>query len=300
MKTISTIILVLAVVMVSHSCKTVDLRTDYVKEQPTQTAEEKGKQLLADAAKKMGYDKLANTEVYETTANFDWKGLWPLMPMNALPGNLNKDIQFKFATNSFDGQVKYLEGRKKGLVQGLQSWEGYKIKRNNGELKQHEHDRYIWGLATYHYLAEAPLTMKDAEIVRYAGEKEFDGKTYETVYVTWGTEAPNKQYDRFLVYVNKDTGFIDMAELTIGDFFLPMPKGLQHATVHWEREMTSIGTYLPSTTFVQLGQPKAKKKHVYKYTTRDYRFDNFKKSELYPIEYLENYGTSKKFTNDQM
>ncbi len=300
MKTSIKLLMILSLIAVFHSCKTVDLRTDYVKEQPAQTAEEKGRQLLADAAQKMGYDKLANTEVYETTANFKWKGLWPLMPMNSLPGNLNKDIQFKFATNSFDGQVKYLEGRKEGLVQGLQSWEGYKIKRNNGELKQHEHDRYIWGLATYHYLVEAPLTMKDAEIVRYAGEKEFDGQSYETVYVTWGTEEPNKQYDRFLVYVNKDTGFIDMAELTIGDFYLPMPKGMQHATVQWDREMASNGTYLPSMTYIQLGKPKDKSKYVYKYSSKDYKFDSFPKSELYPIEGLTDFGNSKKFTNDQM
>lgn len=283
-----------------HCCKTVDLRTDYVKTQPAQTAEERGRKILRESSEKMGYDKLINTNVYETTANFKWKGLWPLMPMNSIPGNLNKDIQFKFATNSFDGQVKYLEGRKEGLVQGLQSWEGYKIKRNNGELKRHEHDRYIWGLATYHYLIEAPLTMKDAEIVRYAGEIEFAGQKYETVFVTWGSEEPNKQYDRFLVYVNKDTGFIDMAELTIGDFYLPMPKGMQHATVQWDRKITSVGTYLPSVTYVQLGKPKSKKKYVYKYVSKDYKFDNFQKADLYPIEGLQEYGTSKKFTNDQM
>ena len=300
MNTITKLCTVLFLAVILHSCKTVDLRTDYVKEQTAQNAEEKGRQLLADAAKKMGYDKLANTKVYETTANFKWKGLWPLMPMNSLPGNLNKDIKFKFATNSFDGQVEYLKGRKEGLVQGLQSWEGYKIKRNNGELRRHEHDRYIWGLATYHYLVEAPLTMKDAEIVKYAGDKELNGQQYETVYVTWGSEAPNKQYDRFLVYVNKDTGFIDLAELTIGDFYLPMPKGMQHATVQWDREKASNGTYLPSNTYVQLGKPKDKSKYVYKYTSKDYKFDTFEKSELYPIEGLKDFGTSKKFTNDQM
>ena len=299
MKNLIKILIISVILLVFHSCKTVDLRTDFVKEQPALTAEEKGRELLTDAFKKMGYDKLVTIDVYETTANFDWKGAWPLLPMNALPGNLKKDLRFKFATNSFDGQVEYLEGRKKGLVQGLQSWEGYKIKRNNGRLKRHDHDRYIWGLATYHYLTEAPITMKDAEIVRYAGTKTFNEQQYETVYVTWGSVEPNKKYDRFLVYVNKKTGFIDLAELTIGDFFLPMPKGMQHATVQWERKMASNGTYLPSVTYIQLGKPKEKKKHVYKYTTKNFKFNSFQKSELYPIKGLENYGTSKKYTNDK-
>ena len=300
MKNILKSIPIWILILILYSCKSVDLRTDYVKSESPQTLEEKGRQLLIESSNKMGYDQLANSEVYETVANFQWKGLWPLMPMNALPGNLNKDIQFRFATNSFDGQVEYLEGRKEGLVQGLQSWEGYKTCVDHEKITRHEHDRYLWGLATYHYLIEAPLTIKDAEIVRYAGEKEFEGKTYETVYVTWGSEAPNKQYDRFLIYINKETRFIDLAELTIGDFFLPMPKGMQHATVQWDRERASNGTYLPSTTYIQLGKPRNKQKHVYKYTTRDYKFDSFEKSTLYPVADLERYGTSKKFTNDQM
>jgi len=300
MKIFKILMLVLGVAFINQSCKTVELRTDYVLNSNNKTDEKKGRKLLEDAFISMGYDKLNNTKVFETIATFSWKGAWLLFPMNALPGNNNNQILFRFATNSFDGQVEYLEGRKKGLIQGLQSWEGYKIKRNNGQLKRHKHDRYLWGLATYHYLMEAPLTMKDAEIVKYAGKKTFDGIVYETVYVTWGSEQPNKQYDRFLVYINRKTGFIDMAELTIGDFFLPMPKGMQHATVQWERKKTNIGTYLPSMTYIQLGKPKSKRKYVYKYSSKNYKFDSFEKSNLYPIDGLKDYGNSKKYTNDQM
>ena len=283
-----------------QSCKSIDLRTEAMITEDVTSLEEKGKKILHHAYLKMGYDHLINTEVYETTAFFDWKGLWLLFPMNAIPGNNKKDIQFRFATNSFDGHVEYLQGRKKGIIQGLQSWQGYKSEIGSDIIKEHEHDRYIWGLATYHYLLESPITLKDADIVRYAGEKKFNNQDYDLVYVTWGSESPNKQYDRFLVYINKDSGFIDLMELTIGDFFLPMPKGMQHATVQFERSKTSIGVFLPEVTIIQLKHPKEKKRHVYKFTTKDYKFDSFEKSKLYPIKGLKLYGNSKKYNNDEI
>lgn len=279
--------------VLGQSCKSVDLRTDYLRENAATTLEEKGRELLRQSRRAMGYDRLGETEVYEAEALYNWKGIWLMMPMNAFPGNNNNKLKLRFATNSFDGQLEYLEGRKKGLIQGLQSWEGYKIKRNNGELKRHEHDRYLWGLATYHYLTEAPLHIPEAEIVRYAGTKELDGIAYELVYITWGTEAPNKQYDRMLAYINPKNKFIDLLEVTINDFFLSMPKGMQHATARYEREKTSIGAYLPSNVTIQIKSPKKKSNKVYSYKMSNYQFDSFDKEKLYPIEGLEYYGFSK-------
>ncbi len=293
MKSILKILIITLIAVGMQSCKSVDLRTDVVLNNPNSN-EQKGKQLLEKAVKTMGYDKLTDAQVYETTAQFNWKGVWLTMPMNALPGNNNKDLKFRFATNSFDGQVEYLEGRKKGTIQGLQSWEGYKTEVDSDYLKQHEHDRYIWGLATYHYLLEAPYrVLNECDIIRYAGEKSFQGKNFDLVYATWGTEAPNKKYDRWLMYINKETGFIDMLEVTINDFFLPMPKGIQHATVHVEREKTSIGTYMPNNVIIQLKSPKKKENKVYSFALRDYKFDTFSKETLYPIDGLKFYGNSK-------
>lgn len=275
------------------SCKAVDLRTDALKTNTITNSEHKGKELLIEAKNTMGYDKLSETAVYEANALFNWKGAWLLMPMNAFPGNNNKDIQLRLATNSFDGQLIYKKGRKKNTIQGVQSWEGYKKEVGSDYLKRHKHDRYIWGLATYHYLLEAPMHLPDAEIIRYAGKKEVEGQTYETVYVTWGTEEPNKEYDRFLVYINPTTKHIDLLEVTINDFFLPMPKGMQHATARYERKKTSIGTYLPSNVQIQLKGPKKLDNKVYSFALNNYQFDSFDKSKLYPLKDVEYIGFSK-------
>ena len=160
-------------------------------------------------------------------------------------------------------------------------------------MRRHEHDRYLWGLATYHYLVEAPLHLPNAEIVRYAGTKLLDGIDYKLVYVTWGSEEPNKQYDRMLVYINPESKFIDLLEVTINDFFLPMPKGMQHATARYNRSKTEIGTYLPSKITIQLKSPKKKNNKVYSMDFSDYSFDSFDKEKLYPIENIQYYGFTK-------
>ncbi|WP_299244797.1 hypothetical protein [uncultured Aquimarina sp.] len=292
MKLLIKILLFFISILLLQSCKSVDLRSDYLVNNPDQ-ADTKGRELLETSMKKMGYDKFSNTDVYEVTAQFNWKKGWLVMPMNAFPGNNKNDLQFRFATNTFDGQLEYLEGRKKGIIQGLQSWQGYKTSNDKDRFKKHQHDRYIWGLATYHYILESPFRMLEATVIRYAGEKEFENKQYDLVYATWGSEAPNNQYDRWLIYINKETGFIDLTEVTINDFFITMPKGLQHGTVRFDRRETSIGTYLPSKVSIQLLSPKKEESYVYYFTLSEYKFDEFNKDLLYPLEGLPLYGNSK-------
>ncbi|GAA0873361.1 hypothetical protein GCM10009117_25080 [Gangjinia marincola] len=293
MKYLFKFLIIVIAVSVLQSCKSVDLRSELLQSDSITNPEQRGRDLLNEAKIAMGYDKLSETEVYEVDALFNWKGIWLLMPMNAFPGNNNNALKLRLATNSFDGQVEYLEGRKTNTIQGVQSWQGYKKETNSDYIKRHEHDRYIWGLATYHYLLEAPMHLPDAEIIRYAGQKELEGINYETVYVTWGSEVPNKKYDRFLAYINPATKFIDLLEVTINDFFLPMPKGLQHATARYERKETSIGAFLPSNITIQLKGPKKIESKVYSFALSDYKFDAFDKALLYPLDDIEPIGFTK-------
>ena len=283
------------IAIASYACKTVDLRSDYLqKNAQTHSLEERGRQLLEEAGRQMGYDQLSQTEAYEVTANFKWNPFFAMMPMNALPGNLGKDIQFRFATNTFDGQVAYLEGRKENKTYGLQSWEGYYAKDSLQKTEKHDSKRYAWGLATYHYLIEAPWRLQRAEIVRYAGERSVNGQQYDLVFATWGSEAPNKQYDQWLIYINQRTGYIDLTEITIGDFFLPLPKGMQYGTVLYpERTKTAIGALLPTRIIIQIGKPKEAHRDVYTIRFRDYTFDSFDLAELYPLDGLPTYGDAK-------
>ena len=289
-----TLMLLLLITLIA-SCKAVDLRTDYLVQNSSDAAlEAKGKRLLEESYEAMGYPNLKNVKTYSVEANFTWKGLFLMMPMNSIPGNNKKDIEFKFATNTFDGQVTYLEGRKEGKTFGIQSWKGYKIPEDQSRVIETNRNNYMWGLATYHYLLEAPMRLRQAEIIKYAGEKVIDGITYDLVYVTWGSEAPNNKYDRWLLHINRETKFIDLTELTIGDFFVPMPKGLQHGTVLFpKRSKSEIGTYFPDKVIIQLGGLKEEDRYVYYFDLKNFKFNHFDIETLYPLEGLKKYGDSK-------
>ena len=119
--------------------------------------------------------------------------------------------------------------------------------------------------------------------------------------MTWGNGDQKKTYDQWLVYINKITGFVDLTEVTITDFFLPMPGNMKNATIRFaERVNTDIGAHLPGTVVIQLGRPKEKKeKGVYTFTFKNYKFDSFDKSMLYPIQGLPIYGDSKSIESEK-
>ncbi len=277
------------------SCAIANLRTEELVDEQIVNAEAKGRDLLQFTYEKMGYSALKTIETYGLTAHFTWSPLWGSMPMNSLPGAKNKDIRMRFAANTFDGQMEFLEGKKKGQIEGVQSFQAYDQASSVAKAETRSGKRYPWGLATYHYLTESSMRILGADIVRYAGETTFDGKGYNLVFLTWGDGTDKKNYDQWLVYINKATGFTDLVEVTITDFFLPMPGGMKNATVRFaSREKTAIGAYLPTKTVVQLGRPKTDiEKDVYTFTFKDFSFDSFDKKTLYPLPDLPEYGDSK-------
>lgn len=278
-------------------CKTIDLRNDYAMANDDAANRAKGRELLQKTYLAMGYDQLEKVTAYEAESLFTWNGFWSMMPMNSLPGNKGNRIRFRFNTHTFDGQVTFLEGRKEGKTFGLQSWEAYRF--DEGEpARPKNNKRYTWGLATYHYIIEGPMRLLGADIVRYAGETERDGQTYDLVYATWGQDAPHKEHDQWLLYINRATGITELTEVTINDFFVPVPNGMKGATIQFERQPTSIGAYLPSFVTIQLGKPKAKDKYVYTFTLEDYTFDTYPETELYPLPGVDKLGDRKPTEDD--
>jgi hypothetical protein len=273
------------------SCKIADIRSESLKNGEELSAE-KGKAILEESIEVMGYDKLENFESYSAKSVFSWKPFWSMMPMNALPGNKGKEIEFHFSTNSFDGRIDYLEGRKKGDHHGLQSWQTYQSV-NDKPVEFKKDKRRSWGLSTYHYVIEAPNRLLNAPILRYGGTKNMYGKEYDLVYATWESQEPNKRYDQWLVYINKETKFIDLTQLTIRDFFLPFPPSMAHGTVQYLSRTNVDGIYLPSEVSVQLLKPKKHDNYVYKFKLYDYKFDNLKHENLYPNPALDKLGDYK-------
>lgn len=288
-------ILFVTLILSLSSCKLVDLRTTAVKDSSTDS-EQKGKVLLDESVKAMGYDRLANIETYEALANFKWKFPWSTVPMNSFPGtgrSGKKTEKLRFIAGNFDGSIEYLNGAKKGNVYGIQSWQGYQQKEGK-ELTFKKDKKRTWGLGTWHYLLEAPYRLQSAQIIKYAGTETFEGVEYERVFVTWGTESANEQFDQFLVYINPTTKHIDLVHVTIRDFYMPMPNNMAHGTIRYaHRDKTSEGIWMPTSMVFQITTPKKMKKYVYKAELSEFKFNTFSKSLLQPNQALEDLGDNK-------
>lgn len=239
----------------------------------------------------MGYDRFGTIQTYQADAIFDWRFPWSIMPMNPLPGAKNKPVRFRFLPNSFDGQVAHLAGRKKGDTYGLQSWTYYQKK--NGQTEKSSSPRREWTLATYHYLLEGPFQLLNADIVRYAGQAEYEGTIYDLVFATWDTSEPHKEHDQWLLYIHPETKMVDLVNATIREYFLPFPRNLAEGTVLYQRERHESGIYFPTEMTIQLMTPKKASKYVYKMRMSNYQVDAFGREELTPLPGLKNYGDSK-------
>ena len=95
----------MAVLLSISSCKLVDLRTDHLKESHSDN-ETKGRSLLEESVRAMGYNKLAELETYEVETKFKWKFPWSIMPMNSFPGtgrSGKRAEKLRFIAGNFDG-----------------------------------------------------------------------------------------------------------------------------------------------------------------------------------------------------
>ncbi len=289
------LVIVGALLIVLTSCKMADVRTKYMIESPAEDDYQKGRTLLEISMKAMGYGEFSNVQSYEATALFDWKFPWSGMLLNSLLGARGNKVQFKFRPISFDGRVEYLEDRKKGDVHGLQSWRTYELEQGKPVTKKDK--RRGWGLAAFHYMLEAPYRLLNADVIRYAGSNSFEGRDYDMVFVSWHRAEPHKEHDQWLLYINKETKFVDMSNLTIRDFFLRFPPNMAEGTVHYlHRTKKSSSIYLPDNLVIQLLNPKKETKYVYRITFSDYKFNSFDIDELSPIQDLPVYGDEKPVT----
>lgn len=188
------------------------------KEGVTTINKEKGKQILNSVWKQQGYDKFDQSTVYSFKAKDNWKGMlgkmgqiWPEMTIN---------LEAKYLTGTFDGQIKYLDGKEKGKIVGLQNWNYYEIsdhKTTFFDKDDKKSRRKVFGISAFQYFTEMVSRLRLAPIISYAGEKQFKGQSYDLVFCTWGNLKAHKEHDQYLVWINKNTNTMDIVQYTIRD-----------------------------------------------------------------------------------
>ena len=261
-----------------------DLQTSAIKKEGvTAVNEQKGKDILNSIWKQHGYDKLNQSTVYSFEATDKWKGM--LGKMGQIWPEMTIELEAKYLTGSFDGQIKYLDGREKGKVIGLQDWNYYENTDNKTTFLDKDHRknrRKVFGIAAYQYFSEIVTRLKTAPIVSYAGEKTFKGQSYDLVFCTWETTKAHKEHDQYLAWVNKKNNKIDILQYTLRDNYLKMPGAqMMGGAIEFSNWKSIDGIMIPFTQSAYAMKPrKNPKKYLHKLELSSFSIDSFDKNEL--------------------
>jgi len=273
-----------------------DLRTQTIKQSTdTKSLEEQGRKLLAEAYQAHGMDDLKKHLGYEVDAQFKFHFPFRTMNMNPFKVGPDDQVRLRYAVNTFDGQMEYLAGRKKGQIYGAQSFVNYKIvPEEEVKFYKRKQERHAWGTTAYHYILEIPMRIQKANIVRYAGKELYNGIEYDKVFATWNQEKPHKNSDHWLIYIHPETKRIDLLKTTIKEYYMPIP-GMMYASVLFQGyEKVSNEAILPARLVFQLFNPHEKDtKFVYDIKLSNYQFDSFDMQQLYPNKDLDKLGDAK-------
>lgn len=271
-----------------------DMRTNMIKREGISNANEiKGKSILKNTWDKHGFSNLSNHKVYSLIADDTWKGIMGRMG-KPWPEAKSK-LKLKFAINTFDSKVEFMNGKKENTSAGLQSWNYYEQTAGENIEFTDYNKRIAFGLSAYQYFFEMLDRLKRAPIISYAGEKKFNDLEYDLIFVTWKEAEPHMEHDQYLLWINKKTQLLEYAVYSLRDNYLKMP-GYKafYGSVKYDDYRDIDGILIPHKQTVFLNEPSKKdKRNLHQLLVTDFKFDDFDISELYPNTEIEKIGDSK-------
>ncbi len=273
------------------SCKTADLRTsDIKKDRVTQADIDKGRQLLNKAVIAHGFDKLSEHKTYEAIVIDHFKGMMGKM---GNPWGVNEEkISFKFSLGDFDTQMEILEGKKKGNLAGIQSWDYYERKNGNIDTNVKDDNDKIFGLAAVHYFFELAHRLSKTPYATFVDEEILNGKKVNKVFVSWGKDR-NKNYDQYILWLDQEKGFVEAATFTLRDSKM-MGSGMMKASMNFEDFREIDGILVPFIQRATMGNPKENpKKYLHEFRVQEFIWDNFDISQIRPLQMDTMFGDSK-------
>lgn len=273
----------------------VDLQPDSIQgDQNAVESEAKGRAILKKAWAAHGVDSLLAHQVYQFTAVDDWQGM--MAGMGKLWPQKTSKLAFKYAPQTFDAQLEFLDGETKGMKAGLQAWHYYE-KAVDGELnfQVEKNDQFIFGIAAFQYFTEIVGRLSGAELIRFAGEKTFNGKNYDLVFTTWGSLKANAKNDQYLMYINQENHMLEYMEYTIRDNYLKMPgTNLFYGSIGYSNFHNIEGFQVPFTQSVFMNSPSENNEdYLHQLNIESFSFDGFEKSDLYPDAGIQAVGDKK-------
>ncbi len=118
-------------------------------------------------------------------------------------------------------------------------------------------------LPSLHYFFELPFRLLSADVLIHQGEAKHAGKTYDLVLASWGQEQPNLDHDQYLVWINRQSGLIDMVRYTVRDTSIfenslskLLMRSLALGTIHYDDYRLVDGVQVPFAQTVTLPPPE--------------------------------------------
>lgn len=223
-----------------------DLRPAYLSNEIATKDYEKGKALLAEM--QAAYGGMDNWLAHQTGSYAqiaDWyEDKMGMSGWDELP----QEFQMTSILGTDDSELTLLNGINTGQTWGVQDWKSYQKK--DGEKKFIHNEKYHHKLIYKNYWFQFPFRISEAPIIAYAGEGTVNGQTYDLLYATWGSEAPNRQYDQYVLYLNQDTKLVEWLHFTLRE-----KAKFVKITAQFTDFKTINGIVAPFTQYITLGNP---------------------------------------------
>ena len=235
-----------------------DIRPAYLKNKIAEKDYAKGKILLKEMQDT--YGGLDNWLAHQTGSYgqiADWyEDKLGIAGWDELP----QQFQMTSILGTDDSEFILLNGLNKGQTWGVQDWKSYQ--KNNGQKEFIPNEKYHHKLIYKNYWFQFPFRVSEAPIIAYAGEGVVKEETYDLLYITWGSEVANSDFDQYVLYLDKETRLIEWLHFTLRE-----KVNFAQITAHFTDFKTINGIVSPFTQYITLGPPEedGRKMHENRY-----------------------------------
>ncbi|MEL6181058.1 MAG: hypothetical protein AAFS10_19025 [Myxococcota bacterium] len=158
-------------------------------------------------------------------------------------------------------RIAFLEGDGKGEVWIAKGQEVQRLKGGHLQVQSAASDTFFTVFVQNpEMMVGVPFRLASADQVAYAGERTWRGQTYETVLLSWGTFEPQESVDQWLLYINRNTGLLELTEFTVR-----MSGQSQVGTYHYRDFKEVAGMMLPHRMDAYLSKDDDGPVHIYRF-----------------------------------
>lgn len=243
----SSIIPALLCLVALAGCGAVDLREDQMIQQGIAAPQaQRGRQILDEMAQAHGgLERFGR----HGTAQVVLRDAWPNPALASLVSPWargSQRLRQSMILGEETSQVELLDGPRAGWHLGIQRWATYRISPWDTCSFEDDPEARFW-LPTLQYFMEAPWRLHEATVVSWVGERQVEGRSYDLVFLSWGSDAPQALVDQYVAWVDRDTRRLRWLQYTVRDFG-PNIAGTMSYDVYervqgllWPKQMKTVG-----------------------------------------------------------